>query len=67
MANRYSVYKTGTDEPICIWGSARECAAAMGVKISSFYSYIALLGRGQKHKGIEIIKHDTIGEEDVLL
>lgn len=63
---RYSVYETGTDRPIIIWGSARECAAALGITYNSFHCYISRARAGRPYKGIEIVEHDTTGEEDVL-
>ena len=37
----YSVYESGTDRPICIHGTAVECAAALGVAVETFRTYIA--------------------------
>lgn len=34
---KYSVYECGTDRPIFINGTAKECAEAMGVTTNSFY------------------------------
>lgn len=34
---KYSVYEVGTDRPICTNGTAQECAAALGIKLNSFY------------------------------
>lgn len=65
--NRYSVYETGTDRPIKIWGTARECADAMGITYKSFYSYVSRTRAGKPYKGVEIIQHDTTDEDDVLL
>ena len=66
MANRYSVYERGTDRPLMIWGSARQCAEALGVNVHSFYRYISRAREGQPIKKLEIIIH-TEKEEDVLL
>ena len=38
MAKRYSVYDRRTDQPVIIYATARECAAAMGLTEMSFYS-----------------------------
>ena len=37
----YSVYESGTDRPICIHGTAAECAAALGVAVDTFRTYVA--------------------------
>lgn len=37
---KYSVYEHGTDRPICIYGTAEECAEAMGVTLHGFYKSI---------------------------
>ena len=64
--NRYSVYETGTDRPLMIWGSAERCAAALGVDVRTFYTYIMRTRKGRGPKKYEIIIH-TEKEEDVLL
>ncbi len=66
MANRYSVYETGTDRPIRIWGTSAECAASMGIDRHSFYKYVMRARNGQPIQKYEIIEH-TEKEEDVLL
>lgn len=61
MANRYSVYEAGTDRPIYINGTSKECAKAMGITLSSFYTYRT---RGAPHKfDIYIDEEDIDGEE----
>lgn len=64
---RYSVYETGTDRPIMIWGTAKECAAALGITYDSFLSYVSRARAGRPYKGIEIIEHGVTDEDDVLL
>ena len=44
---RYSVYYTKTEMPLVIYGTAKECAAAMGITKCAFHKY---LSRGGKHK-----------------
>lgn len=67
MANRYSVYERGTDRPICIYGTSRECAAALGVKLKSFYTYVKRMRGGAPLKGIEIFIDDKDDEEVTAL
>lgn len=63
---RYSVYETGTDRPIMIWGTAKACAAALGIDLGSFYKAITRARVGRPVQKYEIIIH-TEKEEDVLL
>ena len=65
-SKRYSVYETGTDRPLMIWGTAQECAAALGIDCGTFYTYIMRARKGRAPKKYEIIIH-TEKEEDVLL
>ena len=45
---RYSVYNRRTDLPVIIGGTARECAAAMGIKFNSFHGIYTKLKNGNK-------------------
>lgn len=65
MANRYSVYETGTDRPIMIWGTAQQCAKALGITCRSFYTQIMRTRKGEAPKRYEIIEHDE-KEEDTI-
>lgn len=47
MANRYSVYHKKTDLPLIIYGTSKECAKAMGIKVNSFYRYIVRMRQGR--------------------
>lgn len=38
---RYTVYDNRTDLPVIVCGLAEECASAMGVVVSTFYSYLS--------------------------
>ena len=38
---RYTVYDNRTDLPVIVCGLAEECADAMGVVVSTFYSYLS--------------------------
>ena len=46
-AKRYSVYHTKTEMPLVIYGTAKECAEAMGVTLNSFYRYIMRIREGK--------------------
>lgn len=63
MANMYSVYERGTDRPIFIYGTSRQCAKALGVKLDTFYTYIKRMHEGNPPKKIEIIIEDKDDEE----
>lgn len=39
-SHRYSVYERGTDRPIYIHGTAAECAAALGIAVHTFHTYV---------------------------
>ena len=45
----YSVYENGTDRPICIHGTAAECAASLGIDIHTFYNYVARKRKNDPH------------------
>ena len=63
VKNRYSVYERGTDRPICIYGTAEECAAALGVTLDGFYKLLWRQRHSDAPKGVEIFE-DT-DEEDL--
>lgn len=44
---RYSVYYKKTDEPLFIYGTSKECAKAMGIRLNSFYRYIVRMRQGK--------------------
>ena len=44
---RYSVYHRKTDEPLVIYGTSKECAKAMGIRLNSFYRYIVRMRQGK--------------------
>ena len=46
-AKRYSVYHKGTDMPLVIYATAKECAEAMGIRLNSFYRYIVRMRGGK--------------------
>lgn len=63
VKNRYSVYERGTDTPIYIYGTADECAAALGVTRDGFYKLLWRQRHGNPPRGIEIF--EDIDEEDI--
>ena len=67
MANksrhRYSVYETGTDRPIIIYGTAQECADALGIDRHSFYGQVMQARKGKGPKSYEIFRDDDIKED----
>lgn len=66
VKNRYSVYERGTDTPICIYCTADECAAALGVTRDGFYKLLWRQRHGDPPKGVEIFE-DNDDEEDLDL
>ena len=63
--HRYSVYERGTDRPICIYGTSEQCAAALGIPVHTFYTYITRQRSGRKApKKIEIFFDDIDDEEE---
>lgn len=44
----YTVYDRRTDMPLVIGGTARECAAAMGIALGSFHTIWTRLKNGNK-------------------
>ena len=45
----YSVYESGTDRPIYIYGTAVECAAALGITVETFRTYVMLKRKNHPH------------------
>ena len=43
----YTVYNNKTDLPVIVDGEARECAAAMGVSLSTFYCAVCRARKGE--------------------
>lgn len=46
-AGWYSVYNAKTDEPLVIFGLAKECAKAMGITLNSFYRSVMRTRQGK--------------------
>lgn len=60
----YSVYRKPDDTPVAIHKNRLQCAAAMGVKESSFDSIASQIRHGKTHKTWEIIRHDEEEDQD---
>lgn len=56
---RYTVYDNRTDFPVIVSGTARECAKAMDISISTFWNLLSTK-RGAKWV---IMKEDNHGKE----
>ena len=48
MSKLYTVYDNKTDLPIIVDGTAKECAAAMGVKLATFRTTLHFIKRGRR-------------------
>jgi hypothetical protein len=60
---RYSVYERGTDRPIIIYGTAVECAEALGISRDGFFKLLWRQRHSNTPKSIEIFEDDD--EEDL--
>ncbi len=61
MDARYSVYRSGTDEPVYIYGTRVQCAKAMKISVKSFDCYASW----QKSEKARKIKKWIIVKEEV--
>ena len=61
----YSIYERGTDRPICIHATAVECAAALGIEVHTFHTYVTKQRKNHPDapRWIEIFRED---EEDSI-
>lgn len=60
----YSVYNRKTDEPVVIYGTARECIKVMGVTMTTFYIYVTRTNKGIKKRKYDIYVDDPEEDED---
>lgn len=62
---RYSVYLRATDMPVCISGTARECAAAMKITLGSLHTIYTKLRNGNRRRTSkwEIFKDEPDDED----
>lgn len=67
MKKRYSVYNKKTDMPVYIYGTAEQCAKAMGVKTVSFRAIHSKIKRGVRtHLHWEIIEENEVDLDEEL-
>ena len=59
---RYSVYRKATDMPLVVYATAKECAAAMGMSLNSFYRALAREREGKIHPRRWEIYEDEVEE-----
>jgi hypothetical protein len=62
--NRYSVYCKKTDMPVVVYGTAKECAEAIGVSVRSFYRYISRIREGKIRSRKWDVYEDGESEEE---
>lgn len=62
----YTVYDRRTDMPVIIGGTARQCAAAMGISLGSFFTIYTKLKNGSNKatQKWEIFKDEPDEEEE---
>ena len=62
----YTVYDRRTDMPVIIGGTARECAAAMGISLGSFYTIYTKSKNGSAQATLkwEIFRDEPDEEEE---
>lgn len=60
----YSAYKRKTDEPVMIYGTARECIKVMGVTMTTFYIYVTRTRKGFGKRKYDIYVDDPEEDED---
>jgi predicted DNA-binding protein (UPF0251 family) len=51
--------------PVMLYGTAYECAAAMGVSRSTFFTYLSRFRKGMKYPKKYLIYEDEMEDEDV--
>ena len=63
---RYSVYRRGTDEPVIIHGTAKQCARAMHIQVDSFRTMLDKQRNGKPGGSMkwEIYRDDEEGLDD---
>ena len=61
---RFSVYYRKDEMPVMLYGTAYECAAAMGVSRSTFFTYLSRFRKGMRYPKKYLIYEDEVEEED---
>lgn len=59
---RYSVYRAKDDTPIIINGTAKECAAALGIRLNSFFVQVVRSKDPKVNHSRYMIYEDTAEE-----
>ena len=58
MAKHYSVYESGTDKPLVIYGTSDECAKALKITLGSFYKKLCRQRSGEKPGKYEVFEDE---------
>lgn len=61
----YTVYDNKTDFPIIVGGSAKECAAAMGITVESFYCAVDRCRKGLNKRWTILSEWEDEEQEDL--
>ena len=61
---RYSVYHAKTDVPVMIYGTAQECADAMGITRETFYKHVQRMRGGKIQLRKWAVYEDEMGDEE---
>lgn len=61
---RYSVYHRKTDMPLILYATAAECAAAMGIRLDSFYRHMVRERQGKVRLRKWAVYEDEIDNEE---
>ena len=67
MAKRYSVYNRRTDMPIVIYGTAKECAKALGIDLRSFQKQASRCRHGRPVQKYEIFEDEEDDDNEMDL
>lgn len=60
---RFSVYLRDGEMPLIIYATAKECAEAMGCKVSTFFTYLSRFRKGKPYPKKFMIYEDEV--EDI--
>lgn len=61
---RYSVYRGQSEAPLVLYGTAKECSEAMGIKLHSFYEYVCRMKQGKIKSQRWLVYEDEVEDED---
>lgn len=57
---RYSVYRVRDEMPIIIYGTAKECAAALGIRMDSFFRQVSRSKEKKTNHGRYVVYEDQV-------